>query len=256
MSSRALSGIWKRIEIVGDVAIIGIPFNMSPEEVRPFAMDVMRENSKVRAVWGRPRGTEGNFRLSHYVHICGEMRSETLYRENGATFLLDFRKVFFSQTLSYEHRRISSLVRRGETVINMFSGYGPFSILSKIHGAGKVYSMDINPYAYYYTMVNVELNKAYGVLPILGDAFKRIYEVEKADRIICPLPERDEEAFEVAKQRVKGGGESFIHVFAEVKVNKGENPVKEALRKFKGDFARVVRSVKPGTYHVVVDVRV
>jgi len=255
MSSRARSEIWKRIEIVGDVAIIGIPFDTSPEEIKPFAMEVMKKNPKVRSVWGRPRGTEGDFRLSHYVHLSGEKRSETLYKENGATFFLDFRKVFFSQTLSYEHKRISSLVKRGEIVINMFSGYGPFSILSKIHGAERVYSLDINPYAYYYTLVNVELNRAYGVFPLLGDSFKRIYEIERADRIICPLPERDDEAFEVAKQRVRGEG-SFIHIFAEVKVNKGEDPVKVAISKFKGYFARVVRSVKPGTYHVVVDVRV
>jgi len=256
MSSRQRLEIWKRIETIGDIAVIGIPFDVSPQDLIPFAEQIMKDNPHVKSVWGRLRGTEGDYRLSHYVHLLGDKRSETIYRENGASFFLDFTKVFFSQTLSYEHNRIPSMVRKGEVVINMFSGYGPFSILSLLKGAGKVYSIDLNPFAYYYTLVNLELNKAYGVIPILGDAFKKIYRLEEADRIICPLPERDEEAFEVAKQRVKGKGNSFIHLFARIQVKKGEDPRKVALQKFKGEFARIVRSVKPGLYHVVVDIRV
>ncbi len=256
MSSRPHLNIWKRTEILGDIAIIGVPFSSEHEELLSYAEELMKRNPRLKSVWGRLRGTEGQYRLSRYVYLKGEERSETLYRENGALFLLDFRKVFFSQTLSYEHRRISGMIKRGETVINMFSGYGPFSVMCALRGAEKVYSIDINPYAYYYTIANLNLNKVYNVVPMFGDAFERIYDVEDADRVICPLPERDKEAFEVAKQKVKGGGNSYIHVFADVRVKKGDDPVKIALSEFKGTFARVVRSVKPGEYHVVVDVRV
>ncbi|EZQ10850.1 methyltransferase [Candidatus Acidianus copahuensis] len=247
---------WKRIEILGDIAIIGIPFNANYDLLYSKANEVMKNNKYVKSVWGRFRDTKGDFRLPTYTHIAGEKRSETIFRENGCIYFLDITKVFYSSKLSYEHLRIASQVKRGEKIINMFSGYGPFSILSaKIGSPAVVYSFDINPYAYYYMMANVGLNKTWSVIPIYGDAFKKIYSVDDVDRVICPLPEKSREAYEVAKQKVKPGG--IIHLFTEVEVAKGEDPVKKALNEYKGAyFGRIVRSVKPYLYHVILDIKV
>ncbi|WP_338603449.1 class I SAM-dependent methyltransferase family protein [Sulfolobus tengchongensis] len=248
--------IWKRIEIVGDIAIIGIPFNKKPEDLIEIANKLLLGLPYIKSVWGRYRDVSGTYRLSTYVHLAGERRSETIYKEHGCKYLLDFTKVFFSEKLSYEHLRVARQVRKGEVIINMFSGFGPFSILSAVLGKPKmVYSIDVNPYAYYYMMVNIELNRAYEVIPVYGDAFKRIYDLEDADRIIAPLPELDDEAYEVALQKIKKGG--IIHLYAEIDVNKGEDPIRIAMNKYKGAyFGRIVRSVNPHKYHVVVDIRV
>ncbi len=206
MSSEQRGQLWKRIEIVGDLAIIPIPFQYDIETLRRYAEEVMSK-TKVKAVWGRKRDVSGIFRLPTYIHLAGENRSDTIYREHGCSFYLDVRKVFFSEKLSYEHRRIAEKVRPGEKVANLFSGFGPISILAyKIRRPKIVYSIDINPYAYYFMMANVELNSAYGVLPIYGDAFSRLTELEEMDRIISPLPERDQDAYNLAMSRLKPGG--------------------------------------------------
>ncbi|MBB5252841.1 tRNA 4-demethylwyosine(37)-methyltransferase Taw21 [Sulfurisphaera ohwakuensis] len=245
-------GLWKRVEIIGDIAVIGIPFDKTPEDVKPFAEELLRKLTYIKAVWGRYRDTHGDYRLSTLVHLAGEKRSETIYKEHGCRYFLDITKVFFSAKLSYEHLRIAKEVKSGEIIINMFAGYGPFSILSYILGKPKiVYSIDINPFAYYYMMVNIDLNKAYGVIPIYGNAFEKINYLPTADRIISPLPEKAEEAFKVAWDHVKSGG--IVHLFTEVE---GEDPLNKIKDMYPNViFARIVRSVKPKVYHVVVDIR-
>ena len=244
-------GLWKRVEIVGDIAVLAIPFDKTPEDVKPFAEFLLEKIPYIKSVWGHYRDTKGDYRLSTFVHLAGEKRSETIYKEHGCKYFLDITKVFFSSKLSYEHLRVAKQVKQGETVINMFAGFGPFSILSYVLGKPSiVYSIDINPYAYYYMMANVDLNKAYGVIPIYGDAFKKIEHLPIADRIISPLPEKADEAFKVAWDHVKQGG--IIHLYTQIE---GEEPEKKAREKYPNViFARVVRSVKPKVYHVVVDI--
>ncbi len=251
-------GLWKKIEIVGDLAIIGIPFDKKPEDMVQFANEILKEMPYIKAVWGKYRDVEGDYRLATFVHIAGANKSETLYKEHGCMYYLDITKVFFSSKLSYEHIRVASQVKRGEIIINMFAGFGPFSILSYVKGgARRVYSIDINPYAYYYMKANIDLNKAYGVIPMYGDAFKRIYDIDEKeiDRIIVPLPEKGEEAYEVALQKATSG-KTIIHLYAQIDVKKGEDPIKKALEKYpKAFFARVLRSVNPHVYHVVLDIK-
>jgi len=247
--------IWKRIEIVGDIAIIGIPFNEEPSDLIDYAKLLLQEYKYIKSVWGRFRNTSGEYRLPEYHYLAGEKRSYTLYKENGCTYFLDFTKVFFSQTLSYEHLRIAKQVRKNEIIINMFAGFGPFSILAdKIGYPQKVYSIDINPYAYYFMNCNININKTYDIIPIYGDAFKKIYSLEDANRIISPLPEKHKEAYEVALQKVKKDG--IINLFVEVEVKKGENPIKVAMKEYpKSIFGRIVRSVNPRKYHVILDIK-
>lgn len=244
-------GLWKRVEIVGDIALLTIPFNKSPDELKPLSEKILSQLPYVKAVWGHYRDTKGDYRLSTFVHLAGEKRSETIYKEHGCKYFLDITKVFFSSKLSYEHLRVAKQVKEGEIIINMFSGFGPFSILSYVLGKPKVvYSIDLNPFAYYYMMANIDLNKAYGVIPIYGDAFEKIYYLPIADRIISPLPEKDKEAFEVAWNHTRKGG--IIHLFTEIE---GEDPERKAVKIYPNViFARVVRSVKPKVYHVVVDI--
>ncbi|BCS92756.1 tRNA 4-demethylwyosine(37)-methyltransferase Taw21 [Metallosphaera javensis (ex Sakai et al. 2022)] len=248
------SRIWKRIEIIGDIAVIPIPFEYEISELKKYAEEVM-ERTKVKSVWGRKRDVSGLYRLPTYLHLAGEARSDTIYREHGCSYYLDIRKVFFSEKLSYEHRRIAEKVRPGERVGNLFSGFGPISILAyKLRKPEVIYSIDINPYAYYFMMVNVELNDAYGVIPMYGDAFVRLNQLEPLDRIISPLPERDSEAYQLALSKLKPGG--YLHLFAEVEVKRGEDPVRKAMSTFPGAIkGRVVRSVNPGKYHVILDIR-
>ncbi len=259
--------IWGRIEIIGDIAIIRIPFELEPEELKPLAERILEEFKYIRSVWGGLPGVSGPYRLRPYVHLAGEKRSETIYREHGCLFKVDITRVYVSPTLNYEHRRIARLVRPGEVITNMFAGAGFFSIIAaKLSRPRKVYSIDINPDAYRYMVENVKLNKVEDIVePILGDAAQVIMEKlqSTSDRVLMPYPELALDYLRYAVMAIRNSG--WIHVYLHIEADKSENPYEKAknivadalselVKKYSFGIIRKVRTVKPRTYQIVVDV--
>ncbi len=259
--------IWGRIEIIGDIAVIRIPFELEPEELKPLAERILEEFKYIRSVWGGLPGVSGPYRLRPYVHLAGEKRSETIYREHGCLFKVDITRVYVSPTLNYEHRRIARLVRPGEVITNMFAGAGFFSIIAaKLSRPRKVYSIDVNPDAYRFMVENVRLNKVEGIVePILGDAAQVIMEKlqSSSDRVLMPYPELALDYLRYAIMAIRNCG--WVHVYLHIEADKGENPYEKAknmvadalselVKKYGFGTIRKVRTVKPRTYQIAVDV--
>jgi tRNA (guanine37-N1)-methyltransferase len=262
------SRIWKRIDIVGDIAVIKKPFNMEAEELKPLAEKLLEKLPYIKSVWLASSPVEGPYRLREYIHLAGEKRSWTIHREYGCSFLVDIRRVYVSPRLSYEHYRVAKLVEAGETVVNMYAGAGQFSIMIACHSdARKVYSIDINPEAYMFMVRNVELNRvADRVTCLLGDAAwivdKHLYGV--ATRVLMPLPELALEHLPYAINALEGG-RGWLHVYLHVFAERGTDPRDVARRLledrlvelgvawWKVSLVRVVRTVGPRRSQVVVD---
>ncbi|MCC6025037.1 MAG: class I SAM-dependent methyltransferase family protein [Desulfurococcaceae archaeon] len=260
--------IWRRIEFIGDIALIRTPLGMNPEELRPLAEEILRRLPYVKSVWASLPGIEGPYRLRRHVWLAGEQRSETLYREHGCVFKVDINRVYISPSLNYEHIRVARLVEPGEVVFNMFAGAGLFSIIIAKHAEpSRVYSVDINPDAYYYMAENIRLNRVEDrVVPILGDA-KEVAEsrlARSADRVLMPYPELALEYLPYAISSLRGSG--WIHVYLHVRTNRGEHwrskardLVEKRLREisvqsYTINFVRKIRNVGPRLHQVVVDV--
>jgi tRNA (guanine37-N1)-methyltransferase len=260
--------IWRRIEFIGDIALIRTPLGMNPEELRPLAEEILRRLPYVKSVWASLPGIEGPYRLRRHVWLAGEQRSETLYREHGCVFKVDINRVYISPSLNYEHIRVARLVEPGEVVFNMFAGAGLFSIIIARHAEpSRVYSVDINPDAYYYMAENIRLNRVEDrVVPILGDA-KEVAESRLArstDRVLMPYPELALEYLPYAVSSLRGSG--WIHVYLHVRTDRGEHwrskardLVEKRLREisvqsYTISFVRKIRNVGPRLNQVVVDV--
>ncbi|KSW12685.1 methyltransferase [Pyrodictium occultum] len=260
---------WKRIDIIGDIAVIRKPFDVDVEELKPLAEALLRRLPYVKSIWAASSPVEGEYRLRSYTHLAGEKRSWTLYREHGCVFKIDITRVYISPRLSYEHQRIARLVKPGETVINMYAGAGLFSIIMARHSKpARVYSIDINLDAYRMMVENVKLNRVEGiVVPILGDAARIVEERLRgvADRVLMPLPELALQHLPHALHGLRGSG--WIHVYLHVFAGKGEDPKRKAVdllssrleelgARYRVEHARVVRTVGPRKSQVVVDVYV
>jgi tRNA (guanine37-N1)-methyltransferase len=266
----AAQRFWKMVDIIGDIAVIRKPFDVGLEELRPLAKALVERLPYVRSVWATWSPVEGDYRLREFVHLAGEPRSETLYREHGCVFRVDIRRVYISPRLSYEHERIAKLVRPGEVVINMYAGAGLFSIIAAKHAKPRiVYSIDINPDAYRYMVENIRLNRVEDrVVAILGDASRVVPERLKgtADRVLMPLPEKALEHLGAALQGLRGG-RGVLHVYLHVDTPRGVDPRRRAEELLVERLAglgygsrilgsRVVRTVGPRKSQVVVDVEV
>ena len=65
-------------------------------------------------------------------------------KENGSSYEFDFSRVYWNPRLSTEHMRVVQEVKRGDTVLDVFAGVGPFAIPAARAGA-TVLANDLNP---------------------------------------------------------------------------------------------------------------
>lgn len=277
-----LKKVIKSYDVIGDVIIIRLHPDLKPKRaIIAGALHNIYPRVKTIAVVPLYSLTNELYRTRELEVIWGDENMETIHKENGCIFKVNPELVFFSPRLSYERMRVAMKVLPGETIINMFSGVGCFSIvIAKMQPQTKIYSFDVNLYAYEYMKENVALNKMEGnVIPILGDVREEQRDLKSeavdADRVLMPLPEEAHSFLPAAIRALNldyRGDTGFIHYYdvsaGSIKgacdlftasAQKAKDIVSSA---FGGTLSveieekRVVRSVAPRKYHVVLDLRV
>lgn len=269
LQPKELDLVFKSYDVVGDIAVIRVPETLKPRS-QTVAEAVMQANKNVKTVLLQTSAVSGDFRLRQLEWVAGERKTTTVHREFGCLFEVDLERCYFSPRLSFERKRVASLVQPGETVVNMFAGVGCFSIIMAKHSrVERVFSIDVNPFAFEFMLKNVRLNRVKSiVVPVLGDAQKVVEErlSHVADRVLMPLPEKAYEYLDYALMALKPL-EGWIHYYDFVHAGKGENPVEKVRDKVtaklkesnvKSDihFGRVVRATGPYWFQVVLDLLV
>jgi len=264
-----LALLYNSYDIIGDIAILRVPEGLRHRR-ELVAGAIMQVHKRVKTVLCQTIPVRDEFRLRGLEWVAGERKTETVYREHGCLFRVDLAKCYFSPRLSHERMRIARQVQPGEVVVNMFAGAGSYSILIAKHTqASRVYSMDLNPDAVRYMLVNVGLNRVENrVVAIQGDAKEVISENLRgvADRVLMPLPERAYEYLDYAILALRPEG-GWIHYYAFEHAKKPENPIEktetkvaERLERLKVNFDipshRIVRTTGPNWYQTVIDIRI
>jgi len=209
----------KGLDVIGDIAIIDIPLELKLYE-NIIGEAVLQTHRNIKTVLGKAGAIGGIYRVREYTFIAGEQKTQTVDKEFGCQYHVDVAKAYFSPRLSHEHDRIASIVQTGETVVDLFSGVGPFSVLiAKKNPNVKVYAVDINPEAVKLLKINLRANRVENrVFPILGDSRQitttRLKGV--ADRVIMNLPETAIDFVGAACQAIKPEG-GVIHFYAFVR---------------------------------------
>ena len=249
--------------------VIRLP-EMPKKHDKVIAEAIMSIHRNARTVLVPTGPVYGDFRVRGLKHIAGERKTVTTHVESGCSFSVDLDACYFSPRLSYERTRIAKQVKDGETVLNMFAGVGCFSlIIAKHSNASRIYSIDVNPLAFQFMQENIRANGFYGrIFPVLGDA-KEIIEkrlCHAADRVLMPLPQKALEYLPLALLALKSG-EGWIHYYDFEHADRSGNAVEKTMLKVaeklatmnidnKVSFGRVVRSVGPRWFQVVLDIAV
>jgi tRNA (guanine37-N1)-methyltransferase len=262
-----LASLPRALDIVGDIAIIEIPPELKARESL-IGEAILKTHKKVRTVLVKVGAVSGTYRLREFEIIAGEQKTATIHKEYGCQYHVDVAKAYFSPRLSHEHNRVASLVQKGETVVDLFAGVGPFSVLiAKKNGDAKVYAVDINPEAAEFLKRNIRLNRVENhVIPIQGDAREVIADklVGVADRVIMNLPEKAIEFVEPACKAIKLAG-GTVHYYAFIRLPDSlENAqlrfseaVEKAGRKVGSFlFAKTIRATAPYEWQVVLDAKI
>ena len=262
-----LASLPRAIDFVGDIAIVEIPQELDAHKSM-IGEAILKTHKKMRTVLAKASAISGTYRLREFSLIAGEPKTETIHKEHGCQYHVDLAKAYFSPRLSYEHSRVASQVKEGETVVDLFAGVGPFAVqIAKTHENVKVYALDVNPYAIELLRRNIRLNRVEGKIhPISGDAKQVVEErlSRVAERVIMNLPEKAIEFVDAACKTTKPIG-GIVHFYSFISVSNSLENVKlrftEAVEKCgrkvdKIFFSRLVRATAPYEWQVVLDAKI
>ncbi|NOZ80348.1 MAG: class I SAM-dependent methyltransferase family protein [DPANN group archaeon] len=247
-------------DMVGDIAIMEIDPALRKKE-KVIAKALLETTPTIKTVLRKAEKHTGVFRTQKLRWLAGRKTKEALYRENGIRLKLDVEKVYFSPRLSTERKRIAQLIRKGEDVLVMFSGCGPYPcVLAKNTDAKSITGIEINPVAHAYASENIKLNKLINVKVIEGDVRKVMPKMRtRYDRILMPLPMGAGEFLDLALGAAKKGATVHFYDFL-----KEENIPAAAVKKIRDACKKTGRRciikghVKcgqfgPGIFRVCVD---
>jgi tRNA (guanine37-N1)-methyltransferase len=266
MPSNLLSKLPRSFDIVGDIAILELDSELAAFETR-ISEAIMEVHPNVRAVFAKSGEVSGPERVRPLRYLSGENRTRTIHREQGCLFKVDLSKVFFSPRLSTEHQRVALLVDKGERVVDMFAGVGPFSILiAKRVGDVRVEAIDTNPEAIELVRENVRANRVESkVHAHLGDARDIIRGelAQTASRILMNHPSASRDFIREACDGLQPSG-GILHYYTFV----GENWEEDSRREIESGLEKSgyvaervlgvhrVREVAPMKWQVAVELKV
>ncbi len=255
------------LDIIGDIAIIEIPPQLKTYE-STIGQAILKTHKNIKTALAKAGAISGVYRIRDLTLIAGENKTRTVYHEYGCQYHVDVAKAYFSPRLSREHQRVASLVQDGETVVDLFAGVGPFSVLiAKLNPEVKVYAVDINPEAVELLKTNARVNRVDNRLyPILGDA-RQLSNGKLcglADRVIMNLPETAIDFVDAACQTVKPQG-GIVHFYGFIRkpdtIEEMKNRFAEATEKAGRKvaeflYAKSVRETAPYESQVVLDAKI
>jgi tRNA (guanine37-N1)-methyltransferase len=262
-----LAVVPKSFDIMGHIAIVELPGELASFD-ELIGKAILETCPNVRTVMAKAGIFSSDYRTRELRLIAGVDNPVTCHKEHGCIFELDVRTVYFSPRLSHERLRIASQVEPGETVVDMFAGVGPYSILvAKKQSLSTVYAIDANPSAFKFLVSNVLANRVLkSVRPMMGDAREVVRSSlsKTADRVIMNLPGKALDFVDVACSSLKQGG-GVIHFYSfesaenarEAASGKLKDRIESSGRELQSILAvRIVKEIAPYRVQVAVDARV
>ncbi|MBI4392373.1 MAG: class I SAM-dependent methyltransferase family protein [Euryarchaeota archaeon] len=246
-------------DVIGDIIIIKLPPPLRSQKAEiGKALLKANKNAKVVAI---DEGVKGELRLRRVEVVAGEDRTTTRHREYGLDLKVDVARAYFSPRLATERNRVTSQVRSGEVVFDMFAGVGPFAVMiAKNAAPERVYAVDLNPDAYALLVENVAANKVGGkVRAVLGDARDVATSLKGGvDRVIMNLPHGAEAFLQDAISATRPGGVVHFHFISspDDAPRRTEYALDRsgASRRHEVRTIREVRNYSPEERHFVADI--
>ncbi|MEM4268170.1 MAG: class I SAM-dependent methyltransferase family protein [Candidatus Woesearchaeota archaeon] len=258
LGKEEMSLVKTAFDIIGDIAIVEIDEPLV-KKGRLIGETLLKVNKNVKTVLKKHGGHSGEFRTQKMLFLAGEDKRETTHKENNVLLKVDVERVYFSPRLATERKRIAKLIRKGERVLVMFSGCGPYvCVIAKNTSASEVIGVEINPEGHRFANENIRMNRLKNAKSVLGDVREAVPTLGKFDRVIMPLPKNADDYLDVAIASAKKGANMHFYDFlSEKSFEQAHEKIKSACKEA-GVKCRIIRTVKcgqhsPGIFRVCVD---
>jgi len=280
LPEKILELVPKSYDIIGKIAIVDfgqintINDKSALHYKKKVAEALVSVNKSVETVYEKKSEVKGRYRLKELKVIYGDDNPETIHKENDCLFKLDVKKAYFTPRLVFERKRVSSNnFKKQETIVDMFTGVGPFSIQIAKKNDVKIYAFDINPSAYKFLTENIKMNKMKGEVIAHNMDVKKLlnpdnklgnYLKHKIDRIIMNLPEQSINFFDVVCFLMKKPcGILHFYQFCEK-----PNPIKKGIENLNAKLkdsgwhideilnSKIVKPFSPKSDLIVIDLKI
>jgi len=208
---------------------------------------------------------KGELRTRDMDIIAGEKSTETIHKEFGLRFKVDVKKTYFSPRLATERKHVKDQVKVGETVVDMFAGVAPFSIMIAKYANPKiVYAFDKNKDAVKYANYNIKINNVLDKVEVINTDAIKINDILgkkgiTVDRIIMNLPFSSYLFFGSALKVI--ADTCTIHyydILKEEDIEKRKNELKEIAEKVNvilSNFnVRKIKTYAPREFYIGIDI--
>lgn len=241
-----------RYELVGRVAVVDL--DARDPGARARAVEAVRSrHSSVQAVLRRVARPSGPRRVGAYEFLWGDS-AETLYTENGATFLLDVTRAFASPRMAAERARVAAQLSGTGRVLCAFAGVGLFPIVLAKTGAGRVTAVESSSPAFSYLRGNLLRNHLEDrVRPVRTrfEIFPSDFKEPLFDAAVLTPPKEEVERKLVHWRRALGllrsGGTLYYYTFG--------SEAEMADWRSRGWGVRRCGSYAPGIWRVCIEAR-
>lgn len=250
-------------DIIGGIILIKLP-----EKLRKYKQKIgeslLKSNKNIKTICLIEPVT-GEYRTRNIEIIAGEKHTNTIHKEYGLKFNVDVSKTYFSSRLSGERKRIADLVKPCETIVDMFTGVAPFSIMIAKYAHPKiVYSIDKNKDAVRFAQENIKINNVLDKVEVIHSDAKEIYkkfdlEGIKADRVIMNLPFMAYEFFPYVLKIIAAN--SVIHyydILKEENIKKRISYLEKKANENKIEFTKLkvikIKTYAPREFYICVDI--
>ncbi|MEM1577799.1 MAG: methyltransferase [Candidatus Pacearchaeota archaeon] len=231
-------------EQIGNIALLNVK-GKNIKEIKKIAKEILKKNKNIKTVLIKEEKFKGRLRKAKYKVIEGEKNFETLYRENGCTFKLNLKDVYFSSRLATNRlwvaKKIFDLIKikkiKNPKILVCFSGIGIYGIviakfLKQNNIDYKITMVEINKKANKYALENISLNKLENIKVLQGDVKKILPQLEKFNFIIMPRPKIGYDFFKEAFINARKGSIIFYFDFInEEEINNEKIKLEEKSKK-------------------------
>ena len=244
--------------LVGHVALLHVDSRMQPY-LELVGGATLQYDVRITSVAVRVGATAGVMRVPDYSVIAGESQTTTTHVENGVQFRLDPTRITFSGGNKAERLHMGSVVRSGESVLDMFACVGQFALHMAKNRRARVQAIELNPDAYQFLVSNVRLNGFEDTVEaVLGDC-REIHPVRKVNRVVMGYLHDTHHFLPYAlKSLVAKGGTVHMHIaFPEIELEQLTCRVKELCSESHFVPSVSIRRIKtyaPGIQHFVLDI--
>lgn len=259
---KLISKIPDKWEKIGDVVTIRLP-----SEINRYRKQIGEKYAEVldcKTVLQDISGITGIYREPNVEIIYGIENTETVHKENGIRFKLDPQKIMFSSGNMDERIRMAHVSNEGETVVDLFTGIGYFTLPMAVYSKPKkMFACEINPVAYDYLCQNIVLNDVTSTVePLLGDN-KDTAPRNVADRVIMGYIKDTYRFLPLALDCLKNNtGVIHYHevcpddLLSSLPLNRARDAADDYGKTVRLLKYRHIKSYSPGVSHAVLDIQV